>query len=170
MQPHTMMFPPPNFTVPVTLCFSSPVSVVSIHFIPGPSLPLRLILVSSDQMTLFQSSNVHSRCFWAHLRRALRCFALSKGFFLFLIAFIPSIFKALRTVQGLMFLSSTLASSFATCGADWHCPVLIRRLALRLDWGVSAAGRPPLADCSRSERFWRSIPTTPWETCCSLLI
>src|SRR5882672_1589475 len=57
IHPHTMMFPPPNLTVPCTSLSIKP-SPTFFHTHYFPSDPILLILVSSDQMTLFQSSTV----------------------------------------------------------------------------------------------------------------
>src|SRR6266850_5470287 len=57
IQPHTMMFPPPNLTVPCTSLSISP-SPACFHTHSLPSDPNLLLLVSSDEITLFQSSTV----------------------------------------------------------------------------------------------------------------
>src|SRR5215471_8960260 len=69
MQPHTMIFPPPNFTV-CCMSFSPTVSPFLFHTYCCPSDPYLLILVSSDHITLFQSSMVHSLYFKANAKRA----------------------------------------------------------------------------------------------------
>ncbi|KAI6111373.1 hypothetical protein F5141DRAFT_1026950 [Pisolithus sp. B1] len=57
-----MRHPPPNFSVPSTsLSFSFSPGFFHAHL--RPSDPRRLILVSSDHTTLFQSSKVQS--LWA---------------------------------------------------------------------------------------------------------
>src|SRR5258705_11520768 len=55
-QPHNITCPPPNLSVPSTSLSLRPSPFFHTHFLPSD--PKRLILVSSDQMTLFQSSTV----------------------------------------------------------------------------------------------------------------
>src|SRR6266850_834357 len=97
IQPHTMMFPPPNLTVPCTSLSISP-SPACFHTHSLPSDPNLLILVSSDQITLFQSSTVHSLYFWAKANLAFLCLPLSKGFFFFTTALNECFFKTLLIV------------------------------------------------------------------------
>src|SRR5258708_32877368 len=55
--PHNITCPPPNLSVPSTSLSLRPSPFFfHTHFLPSD--PKRLILVSSDQMTLFQSSTV----------------------------------------------------------------------------------------------------------------
>ena len=75
---HIITFPPPNFCVPSTsLSFNSSPTSFKIHFLPSD--PRWLILVSSDHITLSQSSKVHSlwlsaksslSFWWCFLRKA----------------------------------------------------------------------------------------------------
>src|ERR1700742_202979 len=85
IQPHTMMFPPPNLTVPWTSLLISP-SPACFHTHCFPSDPILLILVSSDHITFFQSSTVHSLYFRAKANRFRLCAAVSNGFFFFVTA------------------------------------------------------------------------------------
>src|SRR3979490_1148151 len=85
IQPHTMIFPLPRFTVPCASLSISP-SPACFHTHCFPSDPILLILVSSDQITLFQSSTVHSLCLRAKLTRFFLCTAVSNGFFFFVTA------------------------------------------------------------------------------------
>src|SRR6267154_5529213 len=57
IQPHTMRDPPPNLTVPLT-CWSVKPDPGLFQHQTLPSDPNPLILLSSDQMTLDQSSKV----------------------------------------------------------------------------------------------------------------
>src|SRR5882757_4409360 len=86
IHPHTMMFPPPNFTVPWTSLSINP-SPTCFHTHCFPSDPILLILVSSDQITLFQSSTVHSLCLKAKANLFFLCATVSNGFFFFVTAF-----------------------------------------------------------------------------------
>src|SRR3979490_2092297 len=76
-----MVFPPPHFTVPCTSLSISP-SPACFHTYCFPSDPILLILVTSDQITLFQSSTVHSLCLRAKANHFFLCTAVSNGFFL----------------------------------------------------------------------------------------
>ena len=84
-QPHTMIFHPPNLTVPWTSLSINP-SPVFFHTHCLPSDAILLVLVSSDQITLFQSSTVHSLYFKAKFKHFFLCIALSNGFFFFITA------------------------------------------------------------------------------------
>src|SRR3979490_2732345 len=94
-----MMFPPQNFTVSCTSLSISP-SPACFHTHCFPSDPILLILVSSDQITLFQSSPVHSLC----LRTKANCFflftAVSNGFFFFVTALNECCLSTFLTVCG----------------------------------------------------------------------
>src|SRR6266852_4211585 len=85
IHPHIIIFPPPNFTVPCTSLEINP-SPTCFHTHCFPSDPILLILVSSDQITLFQSSTVHSLYFKAKAKHFFLCIALSNGFFFFVTA------------------------------------------------------------------------------------
>lgn len=77
MQPQTMMLPLPNLTVSWQRRSESP-SDFETHTQFWPSEPIRFILVSSDQITRFQSSTVQFWCSRAHLSRARRCFRVRR--------------------------------------------------------------------------------------------
>src|SRR3954467_3246829 len=90
--------PPPNFSVPLTnLSLRPSTTFFHAHFFPSD--PKRLIFVSSDQTTLFQSSTVQSLCPSAKSSLAFLCLALSNGFFFFTTAFIPAFFRYLLVVS-----------------------------------------------------------------------
>src|SRR5204863_9491839 len=92
IQPHTITFPPPNFCVPSTsLSFNSSPTSFQTHFLPSD--PMRLILVSSDHITCFQSSNVHSRWLWAKCNRARWWAGLRNGRFFFTTGLKPVFLK-----------------------------------------------------------------------------
>lgn len=78
IHPHILILPPPNFKVPwtVLLLSLSPFFFYT-HFLPSDLI--QLILVSSDQMTLFQSSRVSSLCCITKSIPALQCFLVSTG-------------------------------------------------------------------------------------------
>src|SRR5215813_630530 len=85
IQPHTIIFPPPNLTVPWTsLLINLCPTCFHTHFFPSD--PNLLTLVSSDQITLFQSSTVHSLYFKAKANHFLLWAAVSNGFFFFVTA------------------------------------------------------------------------------------
>src|SRR6266568_8469968 len=85
IHPHTMIFPPPNLTVPCTSLSISP-SPAFFHTHCFPSDPILLILVSSDQITLFHSSTVHSFSLRAKANLFFLCAAVNNGFFFFVTA------------------------------------------------------------------------------------
>src|SRR6266568_3337533 len=80
MHPQTIKEPPPNFTVPWTSlsCKGFP---ANFHTYFLPSDPILLILVSSDQMTLVQSSTVQCWCLRAKASLYCLCFTDKSGFF-----------------------------------------------------------------------------------------
>src|SRR6201999_3551389 len=80
IQPHIIKLPPPNFRVPCT-SLSLSLSPLSFHTHFLPSDPRQLILVSSNQITLFQSSIVQFS--WARAKSILAFLWLleSKGHF-----------------------------------------------------------------------------------------
>src|SRR5215469_4122513 len=88
MQPHIIKDPPPNFTVPFTnLSLRPSPAFFHTHFLPSD--PKRLILVSSDHTTFFQSSRVQSWWAMAKSNLSLICFLVRRGLFLFTTAIIP---------------------------------------------------------------------------------
>src|SRR3979490_3301407 len=99
IQPHTMMFPPPNFTVPCTSLSIGP-SPACFHTHCFPYYPILLILVSSDQIPLFQFSTVHSLCLRAKANRFFLCTAVSNGFFFFVTALNECCLSTFLTVCG----------------------------------------------------------------------
>src|SRR5437660_3014063 len=80
MHPQTIKEPPPNFTVPCTSlsCMAFP---ATFHTYFLPSDPILLILVSSDQITLVQSSTVHCWCLRAKASLCCLCLTDKSGFF-----------------------------------------------------------------------------------------
>src|SRR5258707_13643409 len=70
IQPHIISEPPPNFWVPSTR-WSERASPALFHTHQSPSEPSQLILVSSDQTTLFQSSIV--QCLWLRAKSIHSC-------------------------------------------------------------------------------------------------
>src|SRR5215469_17124646 len=97
MQHHIIKDPPPNFVVLSTnLSFRPSPAFFHTHFLPSD--PKRLILVSSDHTTFFQSSKVQS--WWAIAKSNLSflCLSVKRGLFLFTTAIIPTFFKPFRTV------------------------------------------------------------------------
>uniref|UniRef100_A0A3P9CBE0 C2H2-type domain-containing protein n=1 Tax=Maylandia zebra TaxID=106582 RepID=A0A3P9CBE0_9CICH len=77
-QPHSMMFPPPCFTVGMVFLGCNSVffflQTQQVEFIPKSST-----LVSSDHMTFSQSSAVSSMCSLANFRRAWTCTGFRSG-------------------------------------------------------------------------------------------
>src|ERR1700724_2967629 len=124
IQPHTMMFPPPNLTVPWISLLINP-SPTCFHTHCFPSDPSLLILVSSDQITLFQSSTVHSLCFKAKAKRFCLCFAVSKGFFFFVTALNECLLRTFLTVCGETGLEMRVLMCFIAWTALVAFPVVI---------------------------------------------
>src|SRR3954465_1214629 len=92
-----MIFPPPNLTVPWTSLSINPCSACFyIHCFPSD--PNLLILVSSDQITFYQSSRVHSLCFKAKTNYFFLCTAVSNGFFFFVTALNECLLRTFLTV------------------------------------------------------------------------
>src|SRR5258707_4535634 len=97
MHPHTITEPPPNFRVPsASLSLSPSPAFFHAHFCPSD--PNLLILVSSDQIILFQSSTVQSLCANAQSNLSFLCLLVSNGLFFFTTALIPVFFNCLATV------------------------------------------------------------------------
>ena len=99
MQPYTISEPPPNLTVSWTSLAISPSSFL-FHTYSCPSDPILLILVSSDHITLFQSSTV----LYLYLRAKANLLFLwpleRSGFFFFTslwVGFLDGISHNLRT-------------------------------------------------------------------------
>src|SRR3979490_1745774 len=65
-----------------------------------PSNPILLILVSSDQITFFQSSTVHSLCLRAKANHFFLCTVVSNGFFFFVTALNECCLSTFLTVCG----------------------------------------------------------------------
>ena len=142
MQPHTISDPPPNFLVSCTTLSLNP-SPAFFHTHCLPSDPIRLILVSSDQTTFFQSSTVQSLCARAKSILSLLCLAERSGLFLFTTAFIPTSFKRFRMVceeRGWLVIS---CSDLVTWTALSALPVPISQSAWRISVSESLEGRPP---------------------------
>src|SRR5882757_3505884 len=98
IHPHTIIFPHPNFTLPgTTLSINPSPFCFQTHCLPSD--PNLLILVSSDQITLFQSSTVHSLCFKAKANLCCLCLTLRKGFFFFTTALNECFLRTLLTVS-----------------------------------------------------------------------
>src|SRR6266852_7577360 len=97
IQPHIITFPPPNFTVLSTsLSLNGSPTSFHTHFLPSD--PRQLILVSSVQRILFQSSIVYSLHLSAHCNLSLLWRALRRGCFLFTTGRKPNSLKLRRTV------------------------------------------------------------------------
>ena len=97
IQPHTMIFPPPNLTV-LWISLSISLSPTCFHSHYFPSDPSLLILVSSDQTTLFQSSIVHSWYFKAKAKCFFLCIVVSNGLFFFVTALSECLLRTFLTV------------------------------------------------------------------------
>ena len=94
IQPQIIREPPPNLTIPCTSLSVNPSSgFFHTHFFPSDLK--QLILVSSDHITLFQSSTVQSLCASAKSILSLLCFLERKGCFCLVTAFIPVPLSAL---------------------------------------------------------------------------
>src|SRR6266498_288447 len=78
--PHTIIQPPPNFTVGITWRSVSSSSGLFQQY-SRPSDPNIMNLDSSDQITRFHSSNPQSLYFLANFKRNPRCFFFKYGFF-----------------------------------------------------------------------------------------
>lgn len=100
-------------------CWRSP---ANFHYQARPSEPKRLILVSSDQMTRFQSSIVQSMWFLVNSRRVLVIAAESFGFSFFSAALKPASWRAQRMVFTLTSIFTSALSLLATCMAVSNFP------------------------------------------------
>ena len=123
IQPHILRDPPPNFRV----------SLIWRGFKPGfseiqhqlhPSDPNLHVFVSSDQITLFQSSAVQFSCLLAKASRSLRFFLINIGFFFFSVALSPPSRRTLLTVLSLTRTSRSFLRDFWRSLADSHFSVL----------------------------------------------
>src|SRR5437588_3232371 len=99
MQSHIISEPPPNLTVPLTSLAFSP-SPLFFHTYSCPSDPILLILVSSDHITLFQSSTVQCWYLRAKANLLLLLPLESRGFFFFTTAFNEASLRIFLTVWG----------------------------------------------------------------------
>jgi hypothetical protein len=102
-----------------------------------------LILVSSDQITLFQSSTVQSRCLIAKSILAFLCFFERNGLFLFITAFIPAFLKLHLTVsdeRGWLIMGLRV---LATWDALSSFPLSMRCRVWQISAGESLGGQPP---------------------------
>src|SRR5258706_11915911 len=93
MQPQTIRDPPPNLTVPLTWWSCRP-DPGFFHTQDLPSDPILLILVSSDQTTLPQSSRVQCWCSKANSSCLLLWVFERKGFFFFTADLRPALLSA----------------------------------------------------------------------------
>src|SRR5258707_14582359 len=91
---HIITEPPPDFRAPSTSLLLSP-SPAFFHAHCFPYDPNLLILVSSDQIFLFQSSTVQSLCANAQSNLSFLCLLVSNGLFFFTTVFIPVFFNCL---------------------------------------------------------------------------
>src|SRR5271163_1538723 len=145
MHPQIIKFPPPCFTVFETCCEMMPPTLLQdffhTHF--RPSEPRRLIFVSSENITRFQSSSVQCWYLTANAYRCLIWVALSNGFFCFTADFIPSDFNTFRNVWVLTCICMVLLNSFCSRTAVSAAPEVTKRMSLRLSAADILAGRPP---------------------------
>jgi hypothetical protein len=95
-----MIDPPPCFTVPYICELDWPSQT---QHQDRPSELKRLILLSSEKMTLSQSLRIQCQCLFAKSRGSLMYYCISFGFFYFTLYDNPARLKVLRTVQPLTF-------------------------------------------------------------------
>src|ERR1700719_4150786 len=126
IHPHTITEPPPNFIVPSTNLSPTLFSPCFFHTHFFPSDPNLLILVSSDQTTLFQSSTVQSLCATAKSILSFLCLLLSKGIFFLVTAFRPTVFRHLLMVCAEIGWLVILLRVLAICTAFSALPELIK--------------------------------------------
>src|ERR1700730_2113327 len=126
IHPHTITEPPPNFIVPSTNLSPILFSPCFFHTHFFPSDPNLLILVSSDQTTLFQSSTVQSLCATAKSILSFLCLLLSKGIFFLVTAFRPTVFRHLLMVCAEIGWLVILLRVLAICTAFSALPELIK--------------------------------------------
>ena len=142
MHPHIIKLPPPNLTVP-SITLSPKPSPMSFHTYFLPSDPNLLILVSSDNITLFQSSKVHSACLSANSSLAFLCWGRRRGCFHLTTGHIPACFSFWCIVWAKKGWLVTSWIDLVTWVALSTFPILIILLA----WLILAAermeGRPP---------------------------
>ena len=163
IQPHTIMFPPPNFTVPCTSRSISPwPTCFQTHCFPSD--PILLILVSSDQIILFQSSTVQFWYFKAKAKRFLRCTAESSGFFFFVTAFNECCLRTWHTVYEETGLRMMELMCFVAWTALATFPVVICVMIAHSEVVESLEGWPEWGDWWLGSRFWRALTTVGWLT------
>ena len=156
IQPHTMMFPPPNFTVSSTFLSISP-SPAFFHTHCFPSDPILFILVLSDHMTFFQFSTVHSLCFRAKANLFFLCTAVSNGFFFFVTALNECCFSTILTVCRQTGWEIMVLMCLVTWTALAAFPVVIWVWTDHVSVGESLEGQPPEETCQPGWRSWRTL-------------
>ena len=140
----SMTLPPPPFTVIFT-CLGFKLSPSRIQTQLLPSELNRFILVSSDRITLFQSSEV--QCFRKlHQSKRFLMLALdSIGFLGLIIAPKPPLRSALRTVSGLTLVPTSVSSNFEILLALLTAFIVAWRTQNLSSAWESNLGRPPLS-------------------------
>ena len=129
IQPQTIMDPPPNLTVG-WIALEQRLEPFSIQPYCRPSEHTRLTLVSSDQMTDFQSSMVQSRCSMAHWSRRWRWLEPRSGLLTFFFATkLPIFFRAERTVSAQTVDYRPSFSNLVASTAVLATPLLIKLTA-----------------------------------------
>ena len=143
IQPHTMIFPPPCFTVGSTSLSKSGWPFF-FHTYFCPSDPNLLILVSSNQITHFQSSTVQCWYFRAKAKHCLLWCLERNGFFFFTTATKSSLLSAFLMVCTETGLGSVLLRFWATSTAFSALPDWIFMKIALLSLGDSLGQHPLL--------------------------
>jgi len=158
IHPQTISEPPPNLTVPLTSLEISP-SPFFFHTYSCPSDPILLILVSSDHITLLQSSTV--QCWY--LRAKANLFFLwpveSNGFFFFTTAFNEASLRVFLTVWEETGLSTIELMKWVAWTAFLALPVRICWTIALLLVEESLEGQPPWSLGLSGWISWRT-----WDT------
>ena len=158
IQPHTMSNPPPNLTVPWISLEDSPFPFL-FHTYSCPSVPILLILVSSDQRSPFQSSIV--QCWY--LRAKTNLFFLweteRRGFFFFTTAFREASLRLFLTVCEETGVLMMVLMKWVAWTALLAFPVRILWTIAHLLVGESLEGWPPWWFSLSGWTFWRTLAT-----------
>ncbi len=123
-----------------------------------------LILVSSDQIILFQSSTVQFWYFKVKAKRFLQCTAESSGFFFFVTAFNECCLRTWCTVCEETGLGMMELMCFVAWTALATFPVVICVMIAHSEVAESLEGWPEWGDWWLGRRFWRTLATVGWLT------
>ena len=141
---HTIRFPAPNLTAGVVVLSESG-SPFFFHTYWCPSDPNLLILVSSDQITLFQSSTVYFLYFSAMYSLCFLWAAVRRGFLALITALKSDFFREFLTVWGWTGCEIRLLINWVAWTALSSCPEVILLAILLWSAGESLEDLPPFS-------------------------